>query len=77
MPKKKNLKEFKKLSGLVFGAPVVLQGPEILKARSDTARLSGLASGTLQLGVTGRVGQVAFDLAADPFAPKRRKKKRK
>ena len=56
MGRKKNLKEFEKLKDLAFGAPVVLQGPEILKARSDTARLSQLAGGTLQLGVTGAVG---------------------
>ncbi len=77
MGRKKTLKDFEKLKDLTFGAPIVLQGPEILKARGNTAKLSGLASGTLQLGVTGAVGQVAFDLAANPFGPKKRKKKRK
>ena len=77
MGRKKTLKELRKASALVFGAPIVLQGPEILKARSNTARLSQIAGGTLQLGITGAVGQKAFELAANPFGPKRRKKKRK
>ena len=47
MPKDKNLKELKKLRDLTFGAPIVLQGPEILKARSDTVKLSKLAGITL------------------------------
>ncbi len=71
----KQLKELRKANTLVFGAPIVLQGPEVLKARKDTVRLSQLASGTLQLGVTGRVGQIAFDLAANPFTKKRKKRK--
>ncbi len=72
----KALEELRKANTLVVGSPVVLQGVDVLKARKDTARLSQLAGGTIKLGVTGRVGQIAFDLAANPF-PKKKKKKRK
>ncbi len=72
----KALEELRKANTLAFGAPVVLQGPEVLKARKDTVRLKGLASGTLQLGVTGSVGQFAFDLAANPFHAKKKKKRK-
>ncbi|KKL86342.1 hypothetical protein LCGC14_1945720 [marine sediment metagenome] len=74
MPKDKNLEKLRKAHGLVIASPIVLQGVDVLKARSDTARLSQLAGGTLQLGVTGAVGQVAFGLAANPLGKKRKKK---
>ncbi len=73
----KALEELRKANTLVFGGPVVLQGPEVLKARKDTVRLSQLAGGTLELGVIGDVGQFAFELAANPFPVKKKKKKRK
>ena len=72
----KQLKELRKAKTLAFGAPIVLQGPEILKARKDTVRLSQLTEGTLQLGITGGVGQFAFDLVANPFLVKKKKKRK-
>ena len=72
----KSLKELKKAQALVFGGPIVLQGADVLKARKDTARLSQLAGGTLQLGITAAVGQKAFELA-DPFEKKRKRGRRR
>ena len=76
MSRDKNSKELKKLKDLAFGAPVVLQGPEILKARSDAVRLSQLAGGTFQVGLIGAVGQKTFELA-NPFEKKRKRGRRR
>ena len=76
MGKDKDFEKLRKAHGLIISAPIVLQGVDVLKARSDTARLSQLAGGTLQLGVTTKVGQVAFDLAANRLGKKRKKKRK-
>lgn len=70
----KELKELRKLNTLIVGAPIVLQGVDVLKARKDTARLSQLAEGTIQLGVIAGFSQVAFELASNPFGDKKKKK---
>ena len=72
----KALEELRKANTLVVGGPVVLQGPEVLKARKDPVKLSQLTAGTLELGVTGNVGQIAFNLAANPFLVKKKKKRK-
>lgn len=74
MGKDKDFEKLRKAHGLIISAPIVLQGVDVLKARSDSARLSQIAGGTLQVGITGRVGQIGFDLAANPFRKKRRKR---
>ncbi len=71
----KELRELRKLNTLVVGAPIVLQGVDVLKARKDTARLSQLAGGTIQLGVVAGFGQVAFELASNPFGKPKKKRK--
>ena len=73
MGKDKDFEKLRKAHGLIISAPIVLQGVDVLKARSDAARLSQLAGGTLKIGLIGAVGQKAFELA-DPFKPKRKKK---
>ncbi len=75
MPKNNNSKELKKLKTLAFGGPIVLQGTEILKARGNSAKLSKVAAGTLELGVVAGFAEIAFDLASDPFGEKKKKRK--
>ena len=70
----KQLEELRKANTLVVGAPIVLQGVDVLKARKDTARLSQLAGGTVQLGVVAGFEQVAFELASNPFGKKKKRK---
>lgn len=77
MGEDKTKKELEKLAGLVFVAPVILQGAEVIKARKDTAKLQQITAGTLKLGVIGTVGLTAFELAANPFGKMKKKKKMK
>ncbi len=76
MGKDNNSKELRKLKNIAFGAPIVLQGSEILKARGNSAKLSKVAAGTLEVGVVAGFAEVAFELASNPFGNKKKKKRK-
>ncbi len=70
----KNSKKLRKLKDVAFGGPIVLQGSEILKVRGNSAKLSKVAAGTLEVGVVAGFAEVAFDLASNPFGKKKKRK---
>lgn len=71
----KALEDLRKANILIVGAPIVLQGVDVLKARKDTVKLSQLAGGTIQLGVVAGFEQVAFELALNAFEKPKKKKR--
>ena len=73
--KYKTKKEFEEAFGLISGGAVALQGMDVVKYRTSPGNLAGVASGVMQVGITGAVGRSALKMATGPIAYRKKKKR--
>lgn len=64
------MKQYKKMKDSMFGGAMALQSTRLLSDRS-VGGLTGTASGFVGLGVTGAIGNMAFDMVSKPIKKKR------
>lgn len=63
----------KKTKDAVFGGALALQSTSLLKDRSVSG-LTGTAEGFVGIGVTGAVGNMAFNMVSQPKYKKKRRR---
>ena len=68
------MKKYKKMQDTVFGGALALQSTRLLKDRSVSG-LTGTAEGFVGIGVTGAVGNMAFDMVSTPKYKRKRRGK--